>query len=387
MNSGFLKIFTNVIFFIITLFLFSNPVLASNKKRFIVGFREDFPEINRKLLIKNIRANAVDKIKKDNSVVVEIEERDLGLLPYLTKNLGVLYVEEDAKVFAFEIPNDPLYQDQWGLSKIQADLAWEVSHGSSSADIAIVDTGINGSHPDLALKLKASVDCTVSYTCPPSLPVDFNGHGTHVAGIASAVTNNSIGVAGLAWEGSLVSVKALDDNGSGYYSWVSNAIYWAADNGVKVINLSLGGNSPSKTLERAINYAWDKGVVIVAAAGNNGSAKKTYPAYYKNAIAVAATNSDDKKAWFSNYGLWVDVAAPGENIISTYKDGYEKLSGTSMSTPFVSGLAALLYGFDPSLGAGGIRQRIENTADRISGTGRYWVFGRINACKALGGCH
>ena len=181
-----------------------------------------------------------------------------------------------------------------------------------------------------------------------------------------------------------MSVKALDDGGSGYYSWIANGIIFAADNGAEVINLSLGGTSSSSTLLSAINYAWNKGVVVAAAAGNDGRSRKLYPAYYSNSIAVAATDSNDKKASFSNYGNWVDEAAPGVNIFSAYKNDYANLSGTSMATPFVSGLAALLFGQNPGWSNAQVRNRIESTADRIPGTGTYWVHGRINACEAVG---
>jgi len=150
-----------------------------------------------------------------------------------------------------------------------------------------------------------------------------------------------------------------------------------------VIDLSLSGTSPSVTLQNALAYAWDRGVVIVAAAGNSGNSRANYPAYYTQAIAVAATDQNDKKAWFSSYGSWVDLAAPGVSILSSYKGNYSYLSGTSMSTPFVSGLAALLKGYHGEWTNAQIRTKLESSADHSNGTGSYWTSGRINACRAV----
>ena len=181
-----------------------------------------------------------------------------------------------------------------------------------------------------------------------------------------------------------MSVKVLDNNGSGYYSWIANGIIWAADNGAKVINLSLGGTSSSFTLQNAVNYAWNKGAVVVAAAGNRNSTSRFYPAYYSNSMATAATDQNDKKASFSTYGSWVDVAAPGVDIFSTYNnDGYVTLSGTSMAAPFVSGLAGLIFGFHPDWNNIQVRDKLQSSSDQIPGTGSYWTYGRINACKAV----
>ena len=178
-----------------------------------------------------------------------------------------------------------------------------------------------------------------------------------------------------------MNVKVLDDTGSGYYSWIANGITWAADNGAKVINMSLGGSSASSTLKRAVNYAWGKGVVLAAAAGNSGNRSPTYPAYYPNCIAVAATDSNDLKTSWSSFGSWVDVAAPGVDILSTFPNhsyqigkalGYDKGSGTSMATPHVAGLAALVWATGYGTSNTSVRARIEGNADPILGTRSYW---------------
>ena len=194
-----------------------------------------------------------------------------------------------------------------------------------------------------------------------------------------------------------MNVKVLGDNGYGAYSWIADGIIWAANNGADVINLSLGGSRRSNTLKSAVNYAWREGVVIVAAAGNDANPSKTYPAYYTNCIAVAATNNNDVRASFSSYGSWVDVAAPGENIYSTFPNhdfylqtvygrsqNYDFGSGTSMSTPYVAGIAALVWTTGCGTSAQSVRDQIERTADPVSGTGSYWTWGRVNAHSAVG---
>lgn len=302
----------------------------------------------------------------------------------------VAFAEPDYVARATFIPNDPYFSLQWGLNNsndadIDAPEAWDVSRGNS-VKVAVLDTGIDCDHEDLAGKVVASANFTTSVTAD-----DLFGHGTHVAGIIAAVTNNSKGVAGVAPNCVLMNVKVLDDQGNGYYSWIANGIVWAANNGAKVINMSLAGPAPSSTLKQAIDYAWRKGAVIVAAAGNDGTNAPSYPAYYDKCIAVAATDQNDQRASFSEYGSWVDVSAPGVNILSTLPNhanalgvnNYGYMSGTSMATPFVSGVAALVWATPYGKSNSSVVSRIENTADRVPGTGVYWLYGRVNAWNAV----
>ncbi len=359
------------------------PSLATN--RIIVKFRPKTPPDVQNNLIKSFGIYQKEKLRLTDTFVLPVPEgRVVEFINKFLKNKNIEYAEEDRIATILEVPNDPYYPQQWGLSKIQAASAWNITYGLSSVDIAIVDTGIDGSHPDLSSKIVASADCTVSVNCTATSPFDNNGHGTHVAGIAAAVTNNGIGIAGTGYNTSLISVKVLDSSGNGYYSWVANGIVWAADHGAKVINLSLGGSSPSSTLSNAVSYAWNRGVVIAAAAGNDNTSRRLYPAYYSQVLSVAATDQTDQKAWFSNFGSWVKLAAPGVDIFSTYNNGdYTTLSGTSMATPFVSGVAGLVFGEHPTWTNSQVRDKIESTADKISGTGSYWQYGRINACSAV----
>ncbi len=212
--------------------------------------------------------------------------------------------------------------------------------------------------------------------------MDLNGHGTHVAGTAAAETNNSRGVAGMAPNTDILAVRVLDANGGGSLADIADGIRYAADTGAEVINLSLGCNCDTKTLEDAVNYAWNKGSVLIAAAGNDGVSTTFEPASYSNVIAVAAVDRYDNLASFSNYGSWVDVAAPGVDIASTYPDNrYVYLSGTSMASPHVAVLVGLLAGQGRNNSQ--VRAAIENTADNISGTGYYFSHGRINSYNAV----
>jgi len=358
--------------------VFAKMPSAVISDRVIIRFHDTVSGQSQDESLKGISVLKKEKLRLHNSVVISIPGGSAeSVAARLNKDPRVQYAEKDQVAKAFEIPNDQYYSYQWGLQKIHADRAWDTTHGSASALIAIVDTGIDGMHPDLASKIAARANFTTDSD------IDDNGHGSHVAGIAAAETNNSIGVAGMGYNTRLLSVKVLDSSGSGYYSWVANGIIWAADNGAKVINLSLGGPYPSSLLQDAVNYAWNKGVVVVAAAGNSNSTAASYPAYYANAISVAATDSNDARAYFSNYGKWVDLSAPGVSILSTYQGGYAYLSGTSMATPFVSGLAGLVIGEHADWTNTQVKNKIEQSADAITGTGILWKYGRIDACAAV----
>jgi len=324
----------------------------------------------------------------ERTTVLTVPERAVEqVIRILSRSPFVEYAEPNIKMQAVYTPNDPFTPQQWALNKIDLYDAWDLASGTENIPIGILDTGIDRNHEDLSDRLDLSANFTNS-----SSPDDLYGHGTHVAGIAAAVSDNNTGIAGVGKSASLMSVKVLNDNGSGYTSWIADGIVYAIDNGAKVINLSLGSAYSSLTLMRAIDYAWQQGAVIVCAAGNNGNSSRFYPAYYDNCIATAATNQNDQKTSWSSYGSWVDVAAPGDSIFSTLPNhrssissslNYGNVSGTSMAAPHVAGLAALLWSNDPSLTNEEIRSMIETYADGINGTGQYWLHGRINAYQSL----
>jgi thermitase len=332
--------------------------------------------------VKSARAKANGTVMEKNNKlgfeVVKVKGSVEATIEKLKKDPNVEYAEPNYYLHATYTPNDPYFSSrQYGPQKIQAPQAWDIAEGSG-VKIAIVDTGVQSNHPDLAGKVVGGWD----FVDNDSTPQDGNGHGTHCAGIAAAVTNNSTGIAGTAPKASILAVRVLNNSGSGTWTAVANGITYAADQGAKVISLSLGGTVGNSGLQQAVNYAWNKGSVVVAAAGNAGNTAPNYPAYYSNAIAVASTDQNDNKSSFSTYGSWVDVAAPGSSIYSTYPTStYASLSGTSMATPHVAGVAGLLASQGRS--ASNIRAAIENTADKISGTGTYWAKGRVNAYKAV----
>lgn len=292
-----------------------------------------------------------------------------------------LELESTGHESAVVASNDDYSGRQWAIPKIMAPQAWEVTSGEPNIVIAVLDTGIDKEQKDLADKVIAEVNFTDSPTTE-----DVYGHGTHIAGVIAAWAERGAGVTGLAPDCRLMNVKVADDQGRFDSSIAAKGVTWAVDHGAKVINMSLVSTEPSASLEEAINYAWNKGVVVVAAAGNLVGNKIVYPAYYSNCIAVAATDSDDHVASWSSQGDWVDVAAPGVDIYSTSPgDKYSYKSGTSMAAAHVSGLAGLLFALEKDKNNDGfvndeVRAAIENSCDGLNiGV----VKGRINAYHAV----
>ena len=311
----------------------------------------------------------------------------------------VLFAEPDYVARVTDTPSDTYFAEfQWNMTRIGMPAAWSITHGSGSIYIAILDCGIFDEfsgfvaadqlpgHPDLRGKVVAAT----SFVSSPFGTHDACGHGSHVAGIASAATNNGTGVAGVGWDTRLLNVKVMDDTGTGTSTTLVSGISWAVSHSAKVINMSLGsaGSCPA-SVQAAIDSAWASGVVLVAAAGNGGGGANAaeWPARCNHVLSVAATDQNDVRATFSTYGSWVNVAAPGTAILSTYADstqyGYAQFDGTSMASPHVAGLAALLwmsvYGSSPDA----VMNRIKATADPVAGTGTLWQSGRINAAAAL----
>jgi thermitase len=280
------------------------------------------------------------------------------------------------------LPSDSSWNLQYGLLNIRAPQGWDLATGAAAVTIAVLDSGVDLGHPDLAAKIVGGYD----FVNDDAVAQDDNGHGTQVAGIAAAMSNNGTGVAGVSWGARVMPVKVLDSAGNGTFAAVAAGITWAADNGAQVINLSLGGNSPSAVLEAAVNYAYGKGVVMVAAAGNTGANVVLYPARYPQVIAVAATDASNTRAGFSNSGPEVALSAPGVSIYSTRLGGtYGSLSGTSMSAPFVSGLAAILRGLPGAGPPDAIAWEMESTALDLGppGSDALYGFGLIQMDAAI----
>ena len=338
----------------------------------------------------------------------------------------ISWAEPNYYVYPCSVPNDPYYSskgswgqdydDLWGLKKIQMEKAWDISKGSHEIVVAVIDSGIDYTHPDIVDNLwQNPVDGSYGwdFSGNDNDPIDDEGHGTHVAGTIGAVGNNGIGVVGVNWQVKIMSLRVFGNKKSSSTSELSDAIRMAADQGAKVINMSLGLPSTSpkfiKSTHEAIKYAHNLGCTMVAAAGNDSADISLYfPAGISEVITVASSDEHDKRSEFSNYGSGIDIAAPGgsaikehigRNILSlragnidTYKYGkyivdekYYRTRGTSMSAPHVSGLAALLLSKNPKLSNEDIRNIIKATADDIEEIGwdKYTGAGRINAYKAL----
>lgn len=325
----------------------------------LVKFSPDISNDIRRRTIRRADARTVAEIPDIGATVLEVPEGEVqATIDELIQQTGVIYAEPNYYMEATDvIPNDPGWGNQYNLAAIHAPAGWALNTGAVWVTIAILDTGIELSHPDLFVRILPGYD----FVNNDSDPQDDNGHGTHVAAIAAASSNNGVGISGVNWGANLLPVKVLNASSNGTYANVAAGIVWATDHGTQVINLSLGGPSPSFVLNDAVNYAYNHGVILVAASGNAGAHAVLYPAAYDPVIAVGATDSANAWAGFSNYGPEVDVVAPGVNIYSAYLGGgYGYRSGTSMAAPHVSGLAAILWGI-PGNGPARVRTIIENT--------------------------
>lgn len=378
----------------------SSTAYVDSDNELLVKFNPNISPARKKQIHRQNGGQQIGSISELGVQVVRIPGNSRIWSRLYERNSQVEYAEPNGVYQATISANDPQVSEQWQYNntgqtggRVDADIdsfeAWDVTFGSSSVQVAVLDSGIEAIHPDLQGKVKKSVNFTDSDTLN-----DILGHGTHVSGSIAALSDNGIGVAGTCGNCTLQNVKVLNDTGSGSWSWIASGIRWATDNDARVINMSLGGARKSRTVEDAVNYAWSKGVVVVAAAGNRSTNRPEYPAYYKNVIAVGATDHNDSKASFSNYGSksqpWVDLAAPGVRILSTtVNKGYGFKSGTSMATPHVSGVAGLIWSTDfcrntdIANNASCVRDRLEAEADRVPGTSTWWAKGRVNANSSI----
>ena len=303
----------------------------------------------------------------------------------LKRNPAVEYAEPNYVLRAQTAPNDPYYAQQWGPPMIHAESAWSKVDTAKRAavTIAILDTGINATHEDL----KSSIVTGYNLVSNNSNTNDGFGHGTHVSGIAAALVNNAKGIAGIAGGSKIMPVKVLSDSGSGDLSTIINGIKYATDHGAQVISMSLGGPGNSQAMQDAINYANNHGVSVVAASGNENGTIDT-PGNCNGVITVGAIEQSGQRASYSNYGPELDVVAPGTNIISSYIGGpsrYTTMSGTSMATPFVAGVVALVRAANPNLTPSQVTTVIQQSAtDKgTPGFDNQYGYGLVDADKAV----
>jgi uncharacterized repeat protein (TIGR01451 family) len=377
----------------------------------LVHLRDDLGPAEREAWLRSLNATVVGEIPQLGvlSIALPAGSSVAQLMP-LAKDPVVDYAEPNAQAWATVLPDDPAWPRQWGPQKISAPLAWDWTLGSPEIVIAVVDSGIDLGHPDLVNQLwinpgevphngldddgNGHVDDVWGWHFfhnglipqEDNQVADDNGHGTHVAGIAGAQTGNGLGIAGMAGGSRLMAVKVLNQAGLGWYFDIAQGIVYAVDNGARIVNVSLGGSTPSETLQAAADYAWAHGALVIASAGNDSGAV-LYPAACDGTLAVVTTTPGDTRASFSNHGPQVDVAAPGVDIYSTWpwRERYWTLSGTSMAAPHVSGLAALVWSLAPTWAPDQVRAAILKTAVDIETPGwdAYSGWGRIDADAAV----
>jgi len=292
----------------------------------------------------------------------------------LDATVAAFRLEPDGVVRAFRVPDDEFWPTQWSPRKTRADLAWDVTTGSSQAVVAVVDTGVDPAPPDLRGKVGPGFD----FVSGDADPHDDNGHGTDVAGIVAASSNNGIGVAGYCWGCLVMPVKVLGADGTGTTSVLAQGLVWAVDHGARVINLSLGGPAEDLTVAAAARYARLHGALVVAAAGNDSSSLLEYPAALPGVVSVSASDPDDRLYGFSNSGA--ALAAPGENSTTAAGGGYERFLGTSSAAPVVSGIAGLVVSAAPGVDVAEVERALESTASPLPGV----TYGRVDALGAVG---
>ena len=325
-----------------------------------------------------------------------------NLISKLKKEKDVVYAEKAPLFKILYTPNDPDYNGnanyRWYLDVIQAAKAWDIQKGNPNIKVAVLDNAIDVDHPDLKSKIVAKIDLANNddNPMPPKQDMEWT-HGTHVSGLVGAATNNGIGIASIGFNISLMAVKISSDSTNGKtMSFGYQGIVWAADHGANVISMSWGGPGYYKTGQNVVNYAYNKGSVLVAAAGNDGNSSALYPGDYDHVICVASTNSNDAKSSFSQYGKAIDVCSPGGSnakgfgIFSTVDyvaSDYGYMQGTSMATPIVSGLCGLMLSEDPTLTPEKLEAILKATCDNIDSINTGYVgqlgAGRIDAFKAI----
>lgn len=336
-------------------------------------------------LIFNIPTSTLDKLKSNPDILenaVYIKE-DIQIKLPTPEVKEVSSGEENIHL----IPNDPLYSKQWGIPMIGANKAWDILRGDGVL-VAVIDTGVDYTHEDLAVNINESLGWDFANNDNDAM--DDNGHGTHVAGIIAATMNNNKGVVGVAPNTTIMPVKVCNKFGSCWLTDVADGIRYAVDNGASIISISLGSPLPDTWTYDATRYAVQKGALIIAAAGNRGIEAPEYPAAYPWVLAIGALDHDGNKAYYSQYGDFLDLTAPGgssdgipeHDIISTYlNNSYAYMAGTSMATPYASGVAALYWSHNLSYTNKQVGIWLLRFADDLGAPGwdKYYGYGRVDA--------
>jgi subtilisin family serine protease len=360
---------------------------AGEANSLLVTFAADVSSSEAEDIVEQTGAEAEPIAGTDTVEVTAAEPELAGVAAELAAEPNVEAVEPNRVRSASRVPNDTSYPSQQPyLTSIGAPTAWDVANTGAATVVAVLDTGVDRDHPDLAPNLIAGRDI-VNVDADPS---DDNGHGTEVAGVVGAATGNGAGVAGVAWNARIMPVKVLGAAGTGFDADIASGITWATDNGADIINLSLGGFGSSTALDQAVDYAFAHDVVVVAAAGNQAAGVPTFPAAIPGVLAVTATDAQGQFAWFSNHGPWITLAAPGINVVTTALAPGPSLAtaavtGTSFSSPIVAGVAALLRERHPAWGWNRVAYELVRTARDAgpAGVDDAYGFGIVDAAAAL----
>ncbi|OJW96543.1 MAG: serine protease [Thiobacillus sp. 65-1402] len=357
------------------------PYVGWARGRLLVAPRAGLSAGQFEQALKSVNGRSKGYIRQLNTHVVELSvgADEAAAMRELRKNRKLKYVELDMAVAPAATVSDPAYGNSWALPKIQAPAAWDNANGSG-VTIAILDTGIDSAHPDLAPNLVPGWNVYDNN----SNTADVNGHGTWVAGVAAMAANNAKGSAGVAWGAKIMPVRIADANAYAYWSTVAQGIYWAADHGAKVVNVSYNGVSGSATVQSAAQYLRSKGGVVVVAAGNSGGLESI--AASDALLSVAATDQNDARASFSSYGAYVDLAAPGVSVYTTtVGGGYSNASGTSFSSPVVAATAALMLSANGKLTPADVDRILKTTSLDLGAAGydQYYGSGRVDAAAAV----
>lgn len=385
MSKNKIIVFSIVTILVVSLIPYSLATQNNDKVNVLIGFKEKPNESLVNAFGGKISHNFSPFI---NVIAASVPE---NAMQGLSHNPNIAYVEPDAEAHIMDhatTNNTPEYENSWGVDHIRADTVHGTSpyYKGTGIKVCVVDTGINSVHPDFAGKSILGID----FVNGDNNPSDDNGHGTHVSGTIAAILD-STGVVGVAPSADLIVAKVLDSSGSGSYSNVIAGINWCVSNGAKVISMSLGGSSGSSALQSAVDTAYTNNVLVVAAAGNSGNFKGKgdnvgYPARYSSVIAVAATDSNDKRASWSSTGPKVEISAPGVSVKSTWLGtGYNTISGTSMATPHVSGVAALIWQKNPNMSSADVRNLLDTTSQDLGAVGRdsQYGYGLVRADLAV----
>jgi subtilisin family serine protease len=346
---------------------------AAGDGAWLVQFRSDVPDRTATRVVRASGATQVGDLSEVSTHVVKTT--DSRVLERLAADARVVSVQKDGTASVSVVPHDPHWEQGWGPRLVHAPEAWSMSTGRATTVIAIVDTGVDPRQPDLRGRVLRGWD----FQNHDANANDDNGHGTAVAGVAAAAANDRVGIAGMCWQCRILPVKVLNAAGSGAHSNIAAGIVWATKHGADVINMSLAGQYSADVIRSAVAYARNHGVVVVAAAGNEGSARPFYPAAYPGVISVGASTGTDSLYSWSNRGRWVKLTAPGCAYTGKPGPAWSWWCGTSFAAPVVAGIAALVKSLNPGLS----RSQIERILLASSVNVRGVADGRIDAMRAL----